>query len=76
MGWRAGAVKLGSMPITVCLFGDPTCPCQDGDACHYVDLPGSPAMTPPGRSTLLGIPEGATGVRFDDEPPDPRRSTT
>ena len=27
--------------------GDPACPCQDGDACHYVDLPGRPAMTPP-----------------------------
>ena len=30
-----------------CAFGDPTCPCQDGDACHYVDLPDSPAMAPP-----------------------------
>jgi len=27
-----------------CPFGDPLCPCQDGDACHYRDLPGSPAM--------------------------------
>ena len=32
-----------------CAFGDPYCPCQDGDACHYVDVPGSPAMTPPGE---------------------------
>ncbi len=23
---------------------DETCPCQDGDPCHYLDLPGSPAM--------------------------------
>lgn len=30
--------------MTACAFGDPTCPCQDGDACHYIDLPGSPAM--------------------------------
>jgi len=30
-----------------CPFGDPYCPCQDGDACHYIDLPGSPAMKPP-----------------------------
>lgn len=30
-----------------CPFGDETCPCQDGDPCHYVDLPGSPAMEPP-----------------------------
>lgn len=27
-----------------CAYGDPYCPCQDGDACHYVALPGSPAM--------------------------------
>jgi hypothetical protein len=35
----------------ICPFGDPFCPCQDGGpgslACHYVDLPGSPAMAPP-----------------------------
>lgn len=34
-----------------CAFGDPTCPCQDGDPCHYIVIPGTPAMTPPtGRS--------------------------
>jgi hypothetical protein len=31
-----------------CAFGDPFCPCQAfrpyGDACHYRDIPGSPAM--------------------------------
>ena len=32
---------------TVCGFGDPTCPCQDGDPCHYVAIPRSPAMTAP-----------------------------
>ena len=32
-----------------CAFGDPYCPCRDGDACHYVDAGGSPAMTPPGE---------------------------
>lgn len=26
---------------------DQACPCQDGDACHYVDLPDSPAMAAP-----------------------------
>ena len=31
---------------TPCIGNDPACPCQDGDACHYIDLPGSPAMTP------------------------------
>lgn len=29
-----------------CIGNDPGCPCQDGDACHYVDMPGSPAMKP------------------------------
>jgi len=33
---------------TICPFGDPFCPCQGGEmACHYVDLPGSPGMSPP-----------------------------
>ena len=27
-----------------CPHGDPTCPCQDGDSCHYEDIPGYPAM--------------------------------
>ena len=33
----------------ICPFGDPFCPCRsEGSmACHYVDLPGSPGMTPP-----------------------------
>jgi hypothetical protein len=32
-----------------CPHGDPTCPCQDGDVCHYVDDPatGTKAMQPP-----------------------------
>lgn len=25
-------------PKPKCIGGDPTCPCQDGDACHYVDV--------------------------------------
>lgn len=25
-----------------CIGNDPACPCQDGDACHYRDIPGSP----------------------------------
>lgn len=35
-----------------CAYGDRTCPCQDGDLCHYVDAPGSPAMQPP---TIDGV---------------------
>lgn len=27
-----------------CRGNDPTCPCQDGDACHYETVDGSPAM--------------------------------
>ena len=30
--------------MKACIGNDPYCPCQDGDACHYVDLPGSPAF--------------------------------
>lgn len=25
-----------------CPHGDPTCPCPDGDVCHYEDDPGNP----------------------------------
>jgi hypothetical protein len=35
-----------------CIGGDKSCPCHDGDACHYKDLPGSPAMPLPGYSPL------------------------
>lgn len=35
---------------TACIGNDPYCPCQDGFACHYVDLPGSPAMRPKERA--------------------------
>ena len=33
----------------MCPYGDPFCPCQDGDACHYVAVGDSPAMDPPMR---------------------------
>lgn len=26
----------------MCPHGDPTCPCPDGDVCHYVADPGCP----------------------------------
>jgi hypothetical protein len=39
---------VGIVTATLCPFGDPFCPCQDGAmACHYVGLPGSPGMAPP-----------------------------
>jgi hypothetical protein len=34
-------------PAETCIGGNPTCPCQDGDACHYKDAPGSKAMPIP-----------------------------
>jgi len=37
----------------VCPYGDPYCPCQDGNACHYVDLPGSIAMKRPKKSSAF-----------------------
>jgi hypothetical protein len=41
-----------------CPFGDPTCPCQDGDVCHYVNDPLSEtmAMTPPAGAETPGQP--------------------
>lgn len=37
-----GLVRILATVMTIC--DDSTCPCQDGDPCHYKDLPGSPAM--------------------------------
>lgn len=31
-----------------CIGADPFCPCQDGDACHYVAVGDTPAMVPRG----------------------------
>lgn len=45
--WQLGWTLLhqdGGYTPHPCLGGDPTCPCLDGDACHYTDLPGSPAL--------------------------------
>jgi len=42
--------------VSKCAFGDPLCPCQDGDPCHYVDLPDSPAMPPPPKPACTGNP--------------------
>ena len=30
-----------------CIGNDPSCPCQDGDACHYRAVAGTPAMRKP-----------------------------
>lgn len=34
-------------PTTTCLGNDKTCPCQDGDLCHYVADKDTPAMAAP-----------------------------
>jgi len=33
--------------MSQCKYGDPYCPCQDGDACHYEPSQGTPAMAVP-----------------------------
>lgn len=38
---------LCSMAADACPHGDVHCPCQDGDACHYEDAPGTPAAPSP-----------------------------
>jgi hypothetical protein len=35
-----------------CIGDDPACPCQDGDACHYRDILGSPGMPKKSAETL------------------------
>jgi hypothetical protein len=34
-----------------CPYGDPTCPCQDGDPCHYEPMPNAP--TEEGKLPML-----------------------
>lgn len=40
------------MAERVCKFGDPTCPCQDGDPCNYEDHGDTKAMPAPPRFTV------------------------
>jgi hypothetical protein len=45
--------------MSACLYGDPYCPCQDGDACHYRQVGESLALQPPAdwwHSALCGHP--------------------
>lgn len=56
-------------PVAGCPFGDPSCPCQDGDPCHYVDHVDedgklTPAMPPPSLSREIVVGEH---VGFDDQ---------
>lgn len=41
------AMRRAEKDLEPCIGSDPMCPCQDGDACHYRDLPNSPAMPAP-----------------------------
>ena len=36
--------RCGGVCLPECRHGDPTCPCQDGDPCHYERYGDSPAM--------------------------------
>lgn len=35
------------LDLTECPYGDPSCPCQDGDACHYEWSMGTPPTPHP-----------------------------
>lgn len=42
--------------MAACPYGDPLCPCQDGDACHYRETKRTHAMEPPmtaGRDEVI-----------------------
>jgi hypothetical protein len=47
--FRAEAEAEVARLTTKCKYGDPMCPCQDGDACHYE---GDNPMTPPPIAAL------------------------
>ncbi len=42
-----------SLPVNVCPYGDPHCPCPDGDPCHYE---GDDPMTPPTDEEKVIVP--------------------
>ncbi len=48
-----------------CIGNDPHCPCQDGDACHYRDLPGSPAWPTPLCLPRITHPPGPVEMAGD-----------
>lgn len=53
----------GLNSTTGCIGNDPGCPCQDGDACHYRDIPGSPGwpvQADPVAFILRRHPNGVT----------------
>ena len=41
--------------MTTCKYGDPTCPCQDGDPCHYEPHGDTPAMNVPPEYVLQAV---------------------
>lgn len=52
-------------PGRTCPYGDPTCPCQDGDPCHYEPFEDTPAITPPGVAQALDELDCLTECRCD-----------
>lgn len=47
--------------MSACKYYDPTCPCQDGDQCHYESYGDSPGIDP--RVLLLARIELVTAQR-------------
>jgi hypothetical protein len=48
-----------------CIGGNPTCPCQDGDLCHYKDAPDGSTKGWP----LPAIVDGPSGAEFSEPLP-------
>ncbi len=59
---------------TPCKYGDPYCPCQDGDLCHYE---GVNPMRPPGYVHLAGAywSDGTWGRTWTRDGEEWRRTT-
>lgn len=43
------------MACKTCKYGDPICPCKDGDFCHYERHGYTPAMNVPPEYVLLAV---------------------
>lgn len=44
-----------------CIGNDLYCPCQDGDACHYRDIPGSPGWLVKEKTMIAPFTESECG---------------
>lgn len=59
-----------------CPYGDPTCPCRDGDACHYEWAGDTPPWPHPKHARRRPKGECAYCDQYGDDPMMPRHNAS